>query len=123
MFNGLFEVFSKVTINTNRKKIIGYYRQHFESNRENLCRGSIGINEQKFVLDLIIIDFDKYFLPFNEVQCFLDDILIGVETLDELKKKLFTKTKEVSVEGIRLCQDKVKAIIQLSAPQNVNQLK
>lgn len=42
------------------------------------------------------------------VQCFLEDILIGVETLDELKKKLFTKTKEVSVEGIRLCQDKVK---------------
>ena len=53
--------FPKLQLIPTEKKIIGYYRQQFESNRENLCRGSIGINEQKFVLDLIIIDFDKYF--------------------------------------------------------------
>lgn len=92
---------------------------------------------------------DTILMNFKGVQCFLDDILIGAKTLEELKIKLFSvferlqkhkvkvnfdkceffvnKVKylghEVSIEGICPCQDKVKAIIQLPTPQNVTQLK
>ena len=92
---------------------------------------------------------DTILMGFKGVQCFLDDILIGAKNLEELKRKLFSvferlqkhkvkvnfdkceffvdKVKylghEVSIEGIRPCQEKVKAIMQLPSPQNVTQLK
>ena len=92
---------------------------------------------------------DTILMGFKGVQCFLDDILVGGKTLEELRMKLlqvferlqkhkikvnFEKCEffvnqvkylghEVSVEGIRPCKDKVKAILQLPTPQNVTQLK
>lgn len=92
---------------------------------------------------------DKIIQGLKSVACFIDDLLVGGETMEECRNTLllvldrlseynvkvkFEKCKffessvlylghEISAEGIRPNNEKVKAIILAPVPQNVTQVK